>query len=101
MVHPELIGFGPFFSSQLSLEEARVESYRKLTLELARQARRREGGAARAERERWKEVSKDLRRLSRERRRRARAGEVREVLRPKQRGGAVPKPAPSRRRSGG
>jgi ribosome biogenesis GTPase len=158
VVHPELIGFGPFFSSQLSLEElqsslvgravadrgrgllvrfpdgahpvlvpgrlvdgpgirelrlwdasglaatfedlatiaarcrfrdcsheaepgcavreavaegrvdaARVESHRKLALELARQAERREGGAARAERERWKAVSKEQRRLSRER----------------------------------
>jgi ribosome biogenesis GTPase len=47
----------------------RVESHRKLALELARQAERREGGAARAERERWKAVSKELRRLSRERRR--------------------------------
>ncbi|HEY6004444.1 MAG TPA: ribosome small subunit-dependent GTPase A [Anaeromyxobacter sp.] len=51
------------------IEAARVESHRKLALELARQAERREGGAARAERERWKAVSKELRRLSRERRR--------------------------------
>ncbi len=48
---------------------ARVESHRKLALEAARQAARREGGAARAERERWKAVSKAVRRLSRERRR--------------------------------
>ena len=51
------------------LEAARVESHRKLALELARQAERRQGGAARAERERWKAISKELRRLSRERRR--------------------------------
>ena len=51
------------------IDAARVESHRKLALELARQAERREGGAARAERERWKVVSKELRRLSRERRR--------------------------------
>ena len=51
------------------IDVARVESHRKLALELARQAERREGGAARAERERWKAVSKELRRLSRERRR--------------------------------
>lgn len=51
------------------IDAARVESHRKLALELARQAERREGGAARAERERWKAVSKELRRLSRERRR--------------------------------
>lgn len=51
------------------IDAARVESHRKLALELARQAARREGGAARAERERWKAVSKELRRLSRERRR--------------------------------
>jgi len=51
------------------IDAARVESRRKLALELARQAERREGGAARAERERWKAVSKELRRLSRERRR--------------------------------
>ncbi|HET9554284.1 MAG TPA: ribosome small subunit-dependent GTPase A [Anaeromyxobacteraceae bacterium] len=50
------------------LDAARVESYRKLALELARQAERREGGAARAERARWKAVSKELRRLSRGRR---------------------------------
>jgi len=49
------------------IDGARVESHRKLALELARQAERREGGAARAERERWKAVSKELRRLSRER----------------------------------
>ncbi|BDG05690.1 ribosome small subunit-dependent GTPase A [Anaeromyxobacter oryzae] len=49
------------------IDAARVESHRKLALELARQAERREGGAARAERERWKAVSKALRRLSRER----------------------------------
>jgi ribosome biogenesis GTPase len=49
------------------IDAARVESHRKLALELARQAERREGGAARAERERWKAVSKELRRLSRER----------------------------------
>src|SRR3990172_9262724 len=40
------------------IDAARVESHRKLALELARQAERREGGAARAERERWKAVSK-------------------------------------------
>jgi ribosome biogenesis GTPase len=51
------------------IDAARVESHRKLALELARQAERREGGAARAERERWKAVSKELRRLTRERRR--------------------------------
>jgi ribosome biogenesis GTPase len=51
------------------IDAPRVESHRKLALELARQAERREGGAARAERERWKAVSKELRRLSRERRR--------------------------------
>ncbi|HEU4385138.1 MAG TPA: ribosome small subunit-dependent GTPase A [Anaeromyxobacteraceae bacterium] len=51
------------------IDAARVESHRKLALELARQAERREGGAARAERRRWKAVSKELRRLSRERRR--------------------------------
>jgi ribosome biogenesis GTPase len=51
------------------IDAARVESHRKLALELARQAERRAGGAARAERERWKAVSKELRRLSRERRR--------------------------------
>jgi ribosome biogenesis GTPase / thiamine phosphate phosphatase len=51
------------------MDAARVESHRKLALELARQAKRREGGAARTERERWKAVSKELRRLSRERRR--------------------------------
>ena len=51
------------------IDAARVESHRKLALELARQAERREGGAARAERERWKAVSKELRRLSRSRRR--------------------------------
>jgi ribosome biogenesis GTPase len=49
------------------IDAARVQSHRKLALELARQAERREGGAARAERERWKAVSKELRRLSRER----------------------------------
>jgi ribosome biogenesis GTPase / thiamine phosphate phosphatase len=49
------------------LDAARVESHHKLALELARQAERREGGAARAERERWKAVSKELRRLSRSR----------------------------------
>ncbi len=48
---------------------ARVESHRKLALEAARQAERRESGAARAERERWKAVSKEVRRLSRDRRR--------------------------------
>ncbi len=47
----------------------KAQSHRKLALELARQAERREGGAARAERERWKAVSKELRRLSHERRR--------------------------------
>ncbi|HEY7726263.1 MAG TPA: ribosome small subunit-dependent GTPase A [Anaeromyxobacteraceae bacterium] len=51
------------------IDAARVESHRKLALELARQAARREGGAARAERERWKAVSKEQRRLWRERRR--------------------------------
>ena len=51
------------------IDAARVESHRKLALELARQTERREGGAARAERERWKAVSKELRRLSRERQR--------------------------------
>jgi ribosome biogenesis GTPase len=51
------------------IDAARVESHRKLALELARQAARREGGAARAERERWKAVSKEVRRLSRDRRR--------------------------------
>ncbi|WP_242338465.1 MULTISPECIES: ribosome small subunit-dependent GTPase A [Anaeromyxobacter] len=51
------------------LDAARVESHRKLALELARQAARREGGAARGERERWKSVSKELRRLYRDRRR--------------------------------
>jgi ribosome biogenesis GTPase len=51
------------------IDAARVESHRKLALELARQAERREGGAARVERERWKAVSKELRRLSRQRRR--------------------------------
>jgi ribosome biogenesis GTPase len=51
------------------IDAARVESHRKLALELARQAERREGGAARAERARWKAVSKEIRRLSRERRR--------------------------------
>jgi ribosome biogenesis GTPase len=51
------------------IDVERVESHRKLALELARQAERREGGAARAEREQWKAVSKELRRLSRERRR--------------------------------
>ncbi len=51
------------------IDAARVESHRKLALELARQAERREGGAARAERARWKAVSKEVRRLSRERQR--------------------------------
>jgi ribosome biogenesis GTPase len=51
------------------IDAARVESRRKLALELARQAERREGGAARAERERWKAVSKERRR-SRDSRRR-------------------------------
>jgi ribosome biogenesis GTPase len=51
------------------IDAARVESHRKLALELERQAERREGGAARADRERWKAVSKELRRLYRERRR--------------------------------
>jgi ribosome biogenesis GTPase len=51
------------------IDAARVESHRKLTLELARQTERRESRAAPAERERWKAVSKELRRLSRERRR--------------------------------
>ncbi|ABS27010.1 ribosome small subunit-dependent GTPase A [Anaeromyxobacter sp. Fw109-5] len=49
------------------LDAARVESHRKLALELERQAARREGGAARVERARWKAVSKALRRLPRER----------------------------------
>jgi ribosome biogenesis GTPase len=52
-----------------SIDAARVESRRKLALELERQAARRQGGAARAERERWKAVSKEMRRLSRARRR--------------------------------
>lgn len=48
------------------LDAARVESRRKLAVELERQAMRREaGGAARAERERWKAISKEQRRLSR------------------------------------
>ncbi|HET7824679.1 MAG TPA: ribosome small subunit-dependent GTPase A, partial [Anaeromyxobacter sp.] len=51
------------------IDAARVESHRKLARELARQAARREGGAARAERERWKAISKEQRRLSRDRRR--------------------------------
>ena len=51
------------------IDVTRVESHRKLALELARQAERRERGVARAERERWKAVSKEVRRLSRERRR--------------------------------
>lgn len=51
------------------IEAARVESHRRLALELERQAERREGGAAVAERERWKTVSKERRRLSRGRRR--------------------------------
>lgn len=46
----------------------RVENHRKLALELARQAQRRDGGAARLERERWKVISKELRRLVRGRR---------------------------------
>lgn len=49
------------------IDAARVESHRKLALELARQAQRRDGTAARAERARWKVVSKALRRLPRER----------------------------------
>lgn len=48
------------------VDAARVESHRKLTRELARQAERREGGAARAERARWKAVSKELRRMKRD-----------------------------------
>jgi ribosome biogenesis GTPase len=52
------------------LATERVENHRKLALELARQARRRESGAARAERDRWKAISKEVRRLERERRRR-------------------------------
>ncbi len=51
------------------IDAARVESHRKLALELARQAERRELGAARAERERWRVVSKEVRRLLRDRRR--------------------------------
>jgi ribosome biogenesis GTPase len=50
------------------VDASRVESHRKLALELARQSERRERGAARAERERWKAVSKELRRMSRGRR---------------------------------
>jgi ribosome biogenesis GTPase len=51
------------------IDAGRVENHRKLARELARQARRREGGSARSERERWKGVSKEVRRLLRERRR--------------------------------
>ena len=51
------------------IDAARVESHRKLAIELAWQAARRERGAARAERQRWKAVSKEQRRLSRRRRR--------------------------------
>ena len=51
------------------IDAARVESHRKLALELARQAARREGGAARAERARWRAVSKEVRRQARERQR--------------------------------
>lgn len=51
------------------IDAARVESHRKLAVEVARQAQRREGGAARAERARWKAVSKEVRRMGRERRR--------------------------------
>jgi ribosome biogenesis GTPase len=46
---------------------ARVESHRKLARELEWQASRREGGAARAERERWKGISKEVRRMMRDR----------------------------------
>jgi ribosome biogenesis GTPase len=51
------------------IDAARVESHRKLELELERQAARRQGGAARAERERWMAVSKEVRRLARAQRR--------------------------------
>jgi hypothetical protein len=40
-----------------------------LALELERQVARRRGGAARAERDQWKAASKEMRRLSRARRR--------------------------------
>ncbi|HET8732733.1 MAG TPA: ribosome small subunit-dependent GTPase A [Anaeromyxobacteraceae bacterium] len=49
------------------IDAARVESHRKLTLELARQAERRAGSAARVERERWKGVAKEIRRMYRDR----------------------------------
>jgi ribosome biogenesis GTPase len=45
------------------IDAARVENHRKLTRELEWQASRREGGAARVERERWKAISKELRRM--------------------------------------
>ncbi|HET7752859.1 MAG TPA: ribosome small subunit-dependent GTPase A, partial [Anaeromyxobacteraceae bacterium] len=49
------------------IDAARVENHRKLSRELARQAARRDAGAAQAERQRWKAVSKELRRMLRER----------------------------------
>lgn len=51
------------------LDAARVESHRRLALELERQTARREGGAARDERACWKAVPKEIRRLGRERKR--------------------------------
>lgn len=51
------------------LDAARVESHRKLAAELALQEERRALGAARAERARWKAISKAVRRLDRDRRR--------------------------------
>jgi ribosome biogenesis GTPase / thiamine phosphate phosphatase len=50
-----------------SLEAARLESHRKLARELDRQALRRDGGAARAERARWRPIHKERRRQKKER----------------------------------
>jgi len=49
------------------IDAARVENHRKLSRELEWQASRREGGAARAERERWKAISKEIRRMTKAR----------------------------------
>lgn len=49
------------------IDVARVESHRKLALELQRQEERRVLGAARAERARWKAIAKGHRRLTRDR----------------------------------
>lgn len=51
-----------------SLAPARLESWRRLRRELAHVARRRDAGAARAERQRWKSIAKQRRQHNRERR---------------------------------